>query len=69
MRVMVVVPALAGSYERNPPVIPGIISGIESATTPHVRSRVDQPSGVETDNYPEADAPQQEWNAAHGEKE
>src|SRR6266513_568886 len=35
MRVMVVVPALAGSQERNPPVIPGIISGSESAPTPH----------------------------------
>jgi len=47
---MVVVPALAGSHERNPPVIPGIISSNESAATPHVRSRIDQPSKVQTDD-------------------
>ena len=66
---MVVVPALAGSQERNPPVIPGIISGRESAATPHVRSRIDQPSRVEAYDCPEADAPQQEWNTADTEKE
>ena len=69
MRVMVVVPALAGGQERNPPVISGIISGSKSATTPHVRSRIDQPSRVKPDDYPEADAPQQEWNTAHTQKD
>src|SRR5438270_9262851 len=69
MRVMVVMPALAGSHERNPRVIPGIISGCESAATPHVRSRINQPSRVEADDYPEADAPQQEWKTADTEKE
>src|SRR6476661_5457999 len=69
MRVMIVVPALAGCQERNPPVISGIISGSKSAATPHVRSRIDQPSRVEADDYPEADAPKQEWNTADSEKE
>ena len=66
---MVVMPAFAGSHERNPPVIPGIISRSESPATPHVRSRIDQPSRVEADDYPEADAPKQEWKTADNEKE
>ena len=65
---MVVVPALARSHERNPPVVSGIISGSEPAATPDVRGRIDQPSRVETDDYPEADTPQQERNTARGEK-
>ena len=66
---MVVVPALAGGQERNPPVISGIISRSKSSATPHVRSRIDQPSTVEADDYPETDAPQQEWNPSDKEKE
>ncbi len=66
---MIVVPPLAGGDEGDPPVIPGIIMGNESATAPHVRNRVDQPGRVEPDDDPEADAPKHVWNTADGEKE
>src|SRR5690348_544163 len=69
MCVMIIVPALAGGDESNPPVVPGIIAGGESAAAPHVRNLVDQPCAVETDDDPEADAPQHVWNTADGEKE
>jgi hypothetical protein len=37
MGVMIVVPPLAGGDEGDPPVVPGIIMGSESAAAPHVR--------------------------------
>ncbi len=66
---MVVVPALAGGEQCNPPIVPGIITGGKSARAPHVCNRVDQPGRVETDNDPEADAPEHVWNTADREKE
>src|SRR5690349_4317444 len=43
MRMVIVVPALAEREERHPPVVARVVSRVEPARTPHVRSRVHQP--------------------------
>jgi hypothetical protein len=47
MGVVVVVPAFAASEESDPPVVAGVVLGLEAALTPEVRRRVDEPGGVE----------------------
>src|SRR5260370_40006040 len=45
MSMVIVVPALAASQQRYPPVICGVISGLEAAGTPPHKSRSWQTSG------------------------
>src|SRR5437667_2456966 len=58
MCVVIVVPALAECHERNPPVIAGIVPCGEAPRAPHVRGRVHQPGGVQTERHAHKDAPQ-----------
>src|SRR5947209_3255994 len=69
MRVMIVVPALAESQERDPPTVGRIIVGGEPASAPHVRSRVDQPCRVQVKDYAKEDAPHQDGPAAQGKEQ
>src|SRR6266852_9609097 len=64
MSVVVIVPALAESNERNPPVVAGVISCGEPAPAPHMCSGVDQPGGVQTENHANEDAPQHQRKPA-----
>jgi hypothetical protein len=58
MSVMVVVPAFAERKPRNPPIVARIVTGVEAAASPHVRGRVDEPRGVQTENDAQKYAPQ-----------
>ncbi len=55
---MVVVPAFAERKPRNPPIVARIVTGVEAAASPHVRGRVDEPRGVQTENDAQKYAPQ-----------
>ena len=50
MRVVIVVPAFAEGDQGDPPVVPGIVAGVEAARAPHVRGGVDQPGGVQPED-------------------
>ena len=47
MGVVVVVPAFAAGEQSDPPVVAGVVLGLEAALAPEVRRRVDEPGGVE----------------------
>src|SRR4051812_18316095 len=59
MGVMIVMPAFAKGEQRHPPTVARILAGIKASTSPHVRRRVDQPSGVQRQRYAQEDSPQQ----------
>ena len=46
MGVVVVVPAFASGEERDPPVVAGVVLGLETTLAPEVRGGVDEPCGV-----------------------
>jgi len=58
MGVVVVVPAFAAGEDRDPPVIAGVVFGLEAALTPEVGSRIDEPGGVEADGDAEEGSPE-----------
>lgn len=55
--VMVIMPAFTESEHGDPKTVPGCIVGGESPRSPHMRSRVHQPRGVQTNDSAEEDAP------------
>ena len=57
--MVIVVPALPSGQKCNPPVIRRVIAGFETARTPQVGSRVDQPGDMEADRDPQKHAPKQ----------
>ena len=66
MGVMVVVPAFAEGEKGDPPIIAGIVAGLEAAAAPHMRGGVDKPGGVESEDDAYADAPQEERPSTPG---
>src|SRR5437868_14212595 len=68
MGMMVVVPAFAERYHRDPPIIGRIIFGDKAPAAPHVRRGIDEPCGVQTDGHSEEDTPHQVGQAAHRHK-
>src|SRR5271170_7518178 len=55
--MVVVVPAFAAGEESDPPVIAGVVLGLEAALAPEVRRGVDEPGGVEADGDAEECSP------------
>ena len=51
--VVVVVPALAAGEQGDPPAVARVIAGLEAACAVEVRGRVDEPGGVQADDYAE----------------
>src|SRR5258708_18560493 len=58
MGVVVVVPALAAGEDGDPPVVAGVVLGLEAALAPEVGGGVDQPGGVETDGDAQEGSPE-----------
>ena len=56
--VVVVVPAFAAGEESDPPVVAGIVLGLEAALAPEVGCRVDEPGGVKADGDAEEGSPE-----------
>jgi len=61
---MVIVPTFAESKQSDPKTVSGTVTGSKPPGSPHVRSRVDQPGGVQTNDRSEEYAPHQVWPAA-----
>jgi hypothetical protein len=64
MGVVVVVPAFAAGEESDPPVIAGVVLGLEAALAPEVGGGVDEPGGVETEGNAEEGSPQDHTDCA-----
>src|SRR5713101_5977548 len=58
-RMMIVVPLFSEGKHSNPEAVGRCIAGEESLRSPHVCCGVHEPSGVETDDRTEKDAPKQ----------
>jgi len=56
---MVVMPAFAAGENGYPPVVAGVVFGLEAALSPEVSGRVDEPGGVETDSDAEEGSPEE----------
>ena len=56
--VMVVVPAFATGQQSNPPVVAGVVLGLEAPLPPQVGGGVDQPGSVQTDGNAEEGSPE-----------
>src|ERR1700679_1541333 len=56
--VVVVVPAFAAGEDGYPPVVAGVVLGLEAALAPEVRCGVDEPGGVEADGDAEEGSPE-----------
>jgi hypothetical protein len=57
--VVVVVPAFAAGEQGDPPVVAGVVLGLEAALAPEVGGGVDQPGGVQADDDAEEGSPEQ----------
>ena len=62
--VVVVVPALAAGEESDPPVVAGVILGLEAALAPEVRGGVDEPGGVKAEAGAEEGSPEDHADCA-----
>jgi hypothetical protein len=62
--VVVVVPALAAGEHGDPPVVAGVVLGVEAALAPEVGGGVDQPGGVKTDGDAEEGSPEDHAESA-----
>jgi len=60
--VVVVMPAFAAGEEGNPPVVAGVVLGLEAAFAPEVGGGVDEPGGVEADGDAEEGSPEDHAN-------
>src|SRR5271165_4309355 len=69
MRMMVIVPALAERYQRNPPVVLRVVARRESFPSPQVRRRIHQPGGMQAQGHAKEDAPEQERQSAKCEQQ
>src|SRR6266851_1259056 len=58
MGVVVVVPALAAGEDGDPPVVAGVVLGLEAALAPEVGGGVDEPGGMEADGDAEEGSPE-----------
>lgn len=56
--VVVVVPAFAAGEDGDPPVVAGVVLGLEAALAPEVGCGVDEPGGVEADGDAEKGSPE-----------
>ena len=64
MRMMVVVPAFAAGQQRDPPVVAGVVAGLEAARAPEMGGGVDQPGRVQAQRGAQKDAPHDQRPAA-----
>ncbi len=62
--VVVVVPAFAAGEDGDPPVVAGVVLGLEAALAPEVRGGVDEPGCVEADGDAEEGSPEQHADSA-----
>ena len=63
VRVMVVVPALAGREHRDERVVPAGVRRVVAARAPHMGQRIDRPRGVPHDHRPKHRAPHDKAHA------
>src|SRR3984957_16131473 len=56
--VVVVVPAFAAGEESDPPVVAGVVLGLEAALAPEVSGGVDEPGGMEADGDAQEGSPE-----------
>jgi hypothetical protein len=59
MSVVVVVPAFAAGEHGDPPVVAGVVLGLEAALAPEVSGGVDKPRSVEADGDAEEGSPEE----------
>ena len=64
MRMVVVVPAFAAGKQSDPPVVAGVVFGLEAAFAPEMCRGVDEPSGVEPDGDAEEGSPENHADSA-----
>src|SRR5258708_36652290 len=64
MGVVVVVPALAAGEDGDPPVVAGVVLGLEAALAPEGGGGVDEPGGVEADGDAEEGSPEDHAESA-----
>ena len=62
--VMIVMPALAKSKDRDPPTVTGIFSGFEPSSSPKVCGGIYQPGRVQADNQAQENTPQHDAKPA-----
>ena len=60
--VVVVVPAFAAGEQSDPPVIAGVVLGLEAALAPEMRCGVDQPGGVKAEGDAKEGSPENHAN-------
>src|SRR5580704_9245721 len=58
MGVVIVMPALAATHQRNPPVVARVVAGLKSSAAPHVSSRVHQPRCMKAERHTQESSPQ-----------
>ena len=62
--VVVVMPAFAPGEKSHPPVVAGVVFGLEAAFAPEMCRGVDEPSGVEADGDAEECSPENHADGA-----
>ena len=62
--VVVVVPAFAAGEESDPPVVAGVVAGLEAALAPEVGGGVDQPGGVQAEGDAQEGSPEHHGECA-----
>jgi hypothetical protein len=62
--MVVVVPAFPAGEERDPPVVAGVVLGLEAALAPEVGRGVDQPGGVKAESDAEEGSPEDHADCA-----
>ena len=63
--VVVVVPAFAAGEDGDPPVVAGLVAGVEAARTEEVGGGVDEPGSVEADDDAKEGSPEHHAETAH----
>src|SRR5580698_3722849 len=64
MCVVVVVPAFASADQGDPPVVTRVVAGFKAPAAPHMRGRIYQPGGVQTERNAQECSPQYPANCA-----
>src|SRR5277367_2710822 len=62
--VVVVVPAFASGEKRDPPVVAGVVLGLEAALAPEMRGGVHKPGGVKANGDAEEGSPEDHADCA-----
>ena len=62
--VVVVVPAFAAGEDGDPPVVAGVVLGLEAALAPEMSCGVDEPCGMEAKSYAEERSPEEHADGA-----